>query len=104
MRFATWRGVPITIRCRKRIICCRKTGHRQLWNERSGGKPWSATSRRSSNWNPRQREAVLLRVEFGYEYRDIAEAIGSPSANGARMVVSRALARVARAMEDGGKP
>lgn len=48
---------------------------------------------------PRQREAVLLRVEFGYDYTDIAEAIGSPTANGARMVVSRALARLAREMD-----
>ena len=47
----------------------------------------------------RQREAVLLRVEFGYSYAQIAEAIGCPSANAARMVVSRALARMADRME-----
>lgn len=44
---------------------------------------------------PRQREAVLLRVEFGYPYARIAEAVACPSANGARMLVSRALARMA---------
>ena len=48
---------------------------------------------------PRQREAVLLRVEFGYSYARIAEAITCATANGARMVVSRALARMAREME-----
>ena len=48
---------------------------------------------------PRQREAVLLRVEFGYDYADIAEAVAAPSANAARMVVSRALVRVAECME-----
>lgn len=49
---------------------------------------------------PRQREAVLLRVEFGYSYARIAEAVACPTANGARMIVSRALARMAREMED----
>ena len=45
-----------------------------------------------------QREAVMLRVEFGYAYADIAEAVGSPSANAARMMVSRALVQVAEKM------
>ena len=49
---------------------------------------------------PRQREAVLLRVEFGYPYARIAEAVACPTANGARMIVSRALARMAREMEN----
>ncbi len=48
---------------------------------------------------PRQKEAVLLRVEFGYSYAHIADAIACASANGARMVVSRALARMAREMD-----
>ncbi len=47
---------------------------------------------------PRQREAVLLRVEFGYSYAQIAEAVTCPTANGARMIVSRALVRMAREM------
>jgi RNA polymerase sigma-70 factor (ECF subfamily) len=47
-----------------------------------------------------QREAVILRVEFGYSHREIAEAIGSPSANAARMTVSRALVRIAEIMDD----
>ncbi len=47
---------------------------------------------------PRQKEAVLLRVEFGYSYARIAEAIACQTANGARMVVSRALARMAQEM------
>jgi RNA polymerase sigma-70 factor (ECF subfamily) len=46
-----------------------------------------------------QREAVILRVEFGYSHQAIADAIGSPSANAARMYTARALVRVAREME-----
>jgi RNA polymerase sigma-70 factor (ECF subfamily) len=45
-----------------------------------------------------QREAVIMRVEFGYTYPEIAEALGKPSANAARMAVSRALLRVAEVM------
>lgn len=46
-----------------------------------------------------QREAVMLRVEFGYSYEEIAAAIGSPSANAARMTVARALVRLAEVMD-----
>lgn len=45
-----------------------------------------------------QREAVIMRVEFGYTYPEIAEALGKPSANAARMAVSRALLCVAEVM------
>lgn len=48
---------------------------------------------------PLQREAVMLRLEFRYSYLEIAEAIGSPSANAARMMVVRSLARLARALQ-----
>jgi len=45
-----------------------------------------------------QRNAVMLRIEFGYSHHQIAEAIGKPSANAARMTVARALVRLAEAM------
>lgn len=45
------------------------------------------------------QEAVILKLEFGYGYREIAEAIGSPSADAARMLVSRALLKLSRAMD-----
>src|SRR5262245_15591132 len=38
-----------------------------------------------------QREAVLLRLEFGLSHQEIAEALGKPSANAARMTVARAI-------------
>lgn len=44
------------------------------------------------------RKAVLLRVEFGYSHQRIAEAIGKPSADAARMTVARAMVELARRM------
>ncbi len=45
------------------------------------------------------REAVILRVEFGYSFPEIALATDAPSANSARMLVSRSLVQLAEAME-----
>jgi len=45
-----------------------------------------------------QREAVIMRVEFGFEYQEIAGALGKSSANAARMSVVRGVTRVARIM------
>lgn len=45
------------------------------------------------------REAVILRVEFGYSFPEIAVATDTPSANSARMLVSRSLVQLAEAME-----
>lgn len=47
-----------------------------------------------------QQQAVILRVEFGYSYAQIAEALGRPSVDSTRMLVSRALARVADLLRD----
>jgi RNA polymerase sigma-70 factor (ECF subfamily) len=44
------------------------------------------------------QEAIILKVEFQFGHREIAEAIGSPSPNAARMVVSRAMVRLSKAM------
>jgi RNA polymerase sigma factor (sigma-70 family) len=45
-----------------------------------------------------QREAVIMRIEFGYTYPEVAEALGKPTANAARMIVSRALLRLGEVM------
>ncbi len=49
------------------------------------------------------RQAVLLRIEFGYSHLQIAQALGKRSSDAARMMVARALAELARRMgsEDG---
>jgi RNA polymerase sigma-70 factor (ECF subfamily) len=48
-----------------------------------------------------QQQAVLLRVEFGYTYAQIAEALAKPSSDAARMMVVRALAELAEFIDDG---
>ena len=47
---------------------------------------------------PAQREAVMMRIEFDYGYAEIAAALGMPSANAVRMMISRALVRLAERM------
>jgi RNA polymerase sigma factor (sigma-70 family) len=50
-----------------------------------------------------QREAVVLRLEMGFTYRQIADALGSDSPNAVRMMVTRALVRIGEQMGDGTK-
>jgi RNA polymerase sigma factor (sigma-70 family) len=45
-----------------------------------------------------QREAVIMRVELGMRHREIAEALGMPSGNAARLLIARGLMRLADAM------
>ncbi|TDR20564.1 RNA polymerase sigma factor [Marinicella litoralis] len=45
------------------------------------------------------REAVILRVELGYSYPEIATAIECASANAARMIVARSLYKLAENMK-----
>jgi RNA polymerase sigma-70 factor (ECF subfamily) len=47
---------------------------------------------------PDEREAVMARLEFGMSYGEIAETLGKPTPNAARMAVVRALARLADEM------
>ncbi len=44
------------------------------------------------------REAVILRVEFGFSYPEIAESMNLSSANAARMKVSRSVTKLAELM------
>jgi RNA polymerase sigma-70 factor (ECF subfamily) len=48
------------------------------------------------------REAVIARIEMGCSYAEIAEAMNKPTADAARMMVSRALVRLAEEMRHGG--
>jgi DNA-directed RNA polymerase specialized sigma24 family protein len=50
--------------------------------------------------DPETQEAVIARIELGCSYGEIAEAMGKPSADAARMTVSRALVRLAQEMRD----
>lgn len=47
---------------------------------------------------PADREAIVGRVELGLNHQELADALGKPSANAARMAVERALARLVKEM------
>ncbi len=49
-----------------------------------------------------QRQAVILRLELGFRHAQIAEMLGSPSVNAARMTVYRGLLRLSEVMNHGG--
>ncbi len=48
--------------------------------------------------NPIEREAVIARIELGYTYAQMAQALGRPSAEAARLALRRALIRLAQLM------
>ena len=47
-----------------------------------------------------QREAVILRLEFGYSHAEVAEALGKSSPDAARMTIARALATLGAWLDD----
>ncbi len=51
-----------------------------------------------SHLSDQQRETVILRLEFGYSYTEIAQATDQPSADAARMMVRRATKKLAKEM------
>ena len=50
---------------------------------------------------PEEREAIIARVEMGYTYEELAEALGKPSPDAARKAAERALVRLAEEMKRG---
>lgn len=51
--------------------------------------------------DPETREAVIARIEMGCSYAEVAELMGKSSPDAARMMVSRALVRLAEEMRRG---
>jgi len=47
---------------------------------------------------PDEREAIVARIEMDCSYQEVAQALDKPSADAARMAVSRALLRLAEEM------
>jgi RNA polymerase sigma-70 factor, ECF subfamily len=47
---------------------------------------------------PGDREAIIVRIEMGLSYPEVAEALGKPTTAAAHMAVSRALVRLAEEM------
>ena len=66
--------------------------------EAIGGEALGRYERALATLGPEEREAVVARVEFGYTHQEIARLLDKPSANAARMTVSRAIVRLAKAM------
>lgn len=55
---------------------------------------------------PAEREAVIARLEFGLTYPELAQALGKPTADAARMAVARAMVRLTEELREvrGGSP
>ena len=49
---------------------------------------------------PADREAIVGRLELQYDYKELAELLGKPNANAARVAVTRALARLMEQFDD----
>jgi RNA polymerase sigma factor (sigma-70 family) len=52
---------------------------------------------------PEEREAIIARVEMGYTYEELAQALGKPTPDAARKAAQRALVRLAEEMKRGGQ-
>jgi RNA polymerase sigma-70 factor (ECF subfamily) len=63
-----------------------------------GSETVDAYERALGKLNEMQRNAVVLRLEFGFSYAEMAAEMDLPSSDAARMLVSRALVRVAQLM------
>lgn len=48
---------------------------------------------------PDEREIIIGRIEMGYSYAELADALGKPSADAVRKAATRALVRLAEQME-----
>ena len=66
-----------------------------------GGEAVEKYERALGRLRPEEREAIVARVELGYTYEELAEALGKPSADAARKAAQRALVRLASEMRDG---
>jgi RNA polymerase sigma-70 factor (ECF subfamily) len=51
---------------------------------------------------PEEQEAIIGRVEMGYSYEELAEALGKPTPDAARKAAHRALVRLAEEMNRAG--
>jgi RNA polymerase sigma factor (sigma-70 family) len=61
---------------------------------------YEAALERLHRLRPKDRQLIILRIEFNHSYQEIAEMMGMRSADAARMAVSRALVPLARELKD----
>jgi RNA polymerase sigma-70 factor (ECF subfamily) len=63
-----------------------------------GHEKFERYERALASLDPVEREAVVARLEIGSSYADISALLGKPSADAARMTVTRALVKLADLM------
>jgi RNA polymerase sigma factor (sigma-70 family) len=63
-----------------------------------GGEAVDRYEQALARLRPEEREAIVARIELGMTYPELAEALGKPTPNAARMAVERALLRLANEM------
>ena len=51
--------------------------------------------------NPEDQRAIVARCEWGLSHEEVAQELGQPSANAARVAIHRALVRLAKEMARG---
>jgi RNA polymerase sigma factor (sigma-70 family) len=56
-----------------------------------------------SRLRPEEQETLIGRIELGYTYEELAQALGKPTADAARKAARRALIRLVQEMERGGE-
>ena len=66
-----------------------------------GGEVLAKYDRALDRLDAETREAVIARIEMGCSYAEVAELMGKPSPDAARMTVSRALLKLADEMRRG---
>jgi RNA polymerase sigma-70 factor (ECF subfamily) len=49
--------------------------------------------------SPDERDAVVMRIELGFSFAEVAAALGKPSPDAARMMVVRAVVKLAKEMD-----
>lgn len=65
-----------------------------------GGRALHAYEAALEKLTEEQQAAVILRIELGCKHREIAEMLGSPSPNAARMLVTRALLKLVDSIDE----
>jgi RNA polymerase sigma-70 factor (ECF subfamily) len=64
----------------------------------AGREVFSRYERALADLDEQEREAVIARLELGCSYQEIAALVDKPTTDAARMMVTRALTRLARLM------
>ena len=63
-----------------------------------GGETFARYERALEDLDPVEREAVIARIELGCSFQEIAVLVEKPTPDAARMVVTRAVAKLAKLM------